>query len=309
LVRPALHEAKLVCTTGAKGSMYQPTERNDGYELLGTTEDLRSDKAQPFARSAFMSALHHPIGDLPLPAEADQDVDVLLSSLKLQMIRRYMDQGHWHEESEAARAADQAEPGLKLENVAAHSWHVADAVMLLAPLFPDVDQGRVVELAIVHDKLELLTGDLDPVGPDGQGTYSHAFHPGARAEKTRLELLALDEYLTRLRAPARERQRQLILETIHGETAEARLVKAVDKLQALAFVVAKKAGDMTDDHLSFSLRYSSKAIEYFPGVASHYAALVRRLMATVANRRNVGLADLLARFPAAAQSASAGAKL
>ena len=136
---------------------------------------------------------------LPRPEDAEQDVDAMLASLSLQMVRRYMNQHHWYAESAAAEAADRAEPGLKLENVAAHSWHVADAVMLLAPLFPEVDQRHAVELAIVHDKLELLTGDLDPVGPDGQGTTSHAFDPNARAEKTRLELRALDQYLIRLR--------------------------------------------------------------------------------------------------------------
>ena len=89
------------------------------------------------------------------------------------------------------------------------------------------------------------------------------------------------------------------METIEGETIEARLVKAIDKLQALAFVVAKKAGDMTDEHLSFSLRYSFKAVEYFPGVAAHHAALVRRLMAAIADKRNIALDELIARFPAA----------
>ena len=131
--------------------------------------------------------------DLPLREDAEQDVDAMLSSLDLQLIRRYMDQCHWHEESKAARAADRAEPGLKLENVAAHSWHVADATMLLAPNFPEIDQRHAVELAIVHDKLELLTGDFNPVGLDGQGTSSHAFDAVAQAEKTEIELKALDE--------------------------------------------------------------------------------------------------------------------
>jgi 5'-deoxynucleotidase YfbR-like HD superfamily hydrolase len=239
---------------------------------------------------------------LPRPEEADQDVDAILASLSLQMVRRYMHQHHWYAETVAAVAADRAEPGLKLENVAAHSWHVADAVMLLAPLFPQVNQPHAVELAIVHDKLELITGDLDPVGPDGQGTTSHAFHPAAREEKTRLELRALDQYLAHLRGEVRERQRRLLIETIEGESVEARLVKAIDKLQALAFVVAKKAGDMTDEHLSFSLRYSFKAVEYFPGIAAHHAALVRRLMAAIAKKRNIALEDLIARFPAAEKS-------
>lgn len=240
------------------------------------------------------------VDDLPHWEDAEQDIDAMLCSLNLQLIRRYMNQRHWGEESEAAHAADRAEPGLKLENVAAHSWHVADATMLLAPNFPEVDQRHAIQLAIVHDKLELLTGDFNPVGTDGQGTYSHAFDSRAQAEKTQIELRALTKYLNILREPVRNQQRALILETIQGETTEARLVKAVDKLQALSFVLTKKAGNMTDDHLLFSLRYSFKAVEYFPKMARHHSALVNRLLNLVARHRNVTFVDLLSKLPAAA---------
>jgi putative hydrolase of HD superfamily len=226
---------------------------------------------------------------LPTVSEAARDVDALVASLGLQTIRRYMDQTHWLEESRLAKAADDAEPGLKLENVAAHSWHVADATMLLAPHFPDVNAHRALELAIVHDKLELITGDFDPVGADGQGASSHAFNPIAQAHKTQIEVRALDRYLASLREHAREHQRQLLLEAIEGDSPEARLVKAVDKLQALTFVLAKKHGAMTDDHLTFSLRYSGKAVHYFPRLAVHHGLLVQRLLRTVASHRGVSV--------------------
>ena len=124
------------------------------------------------------------IQDLPTMDEAERDIDVMVASLGLQSIRRYMNQHHWYEESRLARAADEAEPGLKLENVAAHSWHVADAVLLLAPIFPEIGARRALELAILHDKLELLTGDFDPVGPAGDGSneiLDQSFPPIQRA--------------------------------------------------------------------------------------------------------------------------------
>lgn len=286
--------------------MFTTSGRNHAYEASGSQDFAHDRASSPRAVSGI--AMQTDINELGILhySDIEYDVDALLSSLELQKVRRYMDQLHWQKESAAAHAADCVEPGLKLENVAAHSWHVADAVMLLAPLFPDVNPAHAVELAIVHDKLELFTGDIDPVGPDGQGNSSHAFDPMARAEKTRLELEALDRYLNQLRGPVRERQRDLILETIYGYTSEARLVKAVDKLQALAFVVVKKGGDMTDDHLSFSLRYSFKAVEYFPGVAGHYAILISRLITAVAKQRNVAVSELLNRFPAAAEALVGG---
>ncbi|MFT8245555.1 HD domain-containing protein [Roseomonas sp. BN140053] len=230
---------------------------------------------------------HAPQNQLPHRHDAVKDIDAMVAALGLQGIRRYMDQKHWARESELARAADKLEPGLKLENVAAHSWHVADAIMLLASHFPSVDIPHALELAILHDKLELITGDYDPVGPDGQGTGSHAFDPTAQAGKVSAELVALECYLSNLREPIREWQRSLILEIIQGASPEARLVKAVDKLQALTFVLAKKHGTMTNEHLVFSLRYSAKVVEHFPDLAVHFGVLVDRLLETTAAHRGV----------------------
>src|SRR5438874_1376955 len=129
-------------------------------------------------------------GALPGVEAAVADIAVMRASLGLQTIRRYLDQRHWTEESAIAHAADEVEPGLKLENVAAHSWHVADAALLLAPHFPGLRLDRTLQLAILHDKLELITGDFDPVGTDGQGTDSHAFDAAAEHSKIRAELLA-----------------------------------------------------------------------------------------------------------------------
>ena len=60
---------------------------------------------------------------LPTIEDAETDIAAMILALGLQSIRRYMDQKHWTAESTLARAADLAEPGLKLEIVAAHSWH------------------------------------------------------------------------------------------------------------------------------------------------------------------------------------------
>jgi len=251
------------------------------------------------SREEIVPAMLHYNASRPLPCkeDAERDVEVMMAALGLQNIRRYMDQKHWTTESNLARAADEVEPGLKLENVAAHSWHVADATMLLAPHFPEVDATHALELAILHDKLELITGDFDPVGVDGQGETSHAFNQEAQADKVKAELAALERYLADLRQPLRDRQRRLILETIHICSPEARLVMAVDKLQALTFVLAKKDGTMTDEHLAFSLRYFRKSIEYFPGLIVHYGVLIGRLLNTIAGHRGVSAEQVVFSLP------------
>jgi 5'-deoxynucleotidase YfbR-like HD superfamily hydrolase len=123
------------------------------------------------------------------------------------------------------------------------------------------------------------------------------FDPAAQRAKAELERSALERYVGQLRETIRARQRALLLETIEAQSSEARFVKAVDKLQALTFVLAKKAGTMTDDHIMFSLRYSSKAIENFPRLSIHYQVLVERMIALVARKRSLSSQQLMATMP------------
>lgn len=232
--------------------------------------------------------------------DVERDIDAIFDAFKLQEVRRYYGQMHWTAETQAAAIADEAEAGLKLENAAAHSWHVADAALLLSGHFRELNQARVVVLALLHDKLEIFTGDFDPVGPDGRGEQSHAFNAARRAEKENLEWRALHQYLASLRDGARAEQQALFDELLTGHSPEARFVKAVDKMQALAFVVVKKDGALTDEHLDFTLRYSAKAIEYFPDLTHHYALLVRRLVRKIAAKRKVPAELLLRQVPTVA---------
>jgi 5'-deoxynucleotidase YfbR-like HD superfamily hydrolase len=195
--------------------------------------------------------------------ELNTDIDAILDGFRLQTIRRYFRQVYWLEESNIAAEADTIEPGLKLENVAAHTWHVADTVLLLADRFAQVNSDRALRLALLHDKLEIYTGDFDPVGAGGEGADTHAFNAEARARKVKLERAALNKYLETLPYSARNVQRPLIEENLQASTREARFVKAIDKLQALAFVHEKKWGRISDAHLLFSLRYSLLSMEFF----------------------------------------------
>jgi 5'-deoxynucleotidase YfbR-like HD superfamily hydrolase len=236
---------------------------------------------------------HQPqIRGLPSHSDALADIGALLAGFQLELIRRYFHQVHWEAESREAAFADRVEPGLKLENVAAHSWHVADAALLIAPHFPQLKREKVLSLAILHDKLEIYTGDFDPVGPDGRGTYSHAFHSQSQQSKILQEEAALELYIASLRESVRSQQREEILDIIHGYSPESMFVRAIDKLQALAYVCEKKKGDMSNAHLVFSIRYSRLAIEYFPGIQCHYAVLLECLIDSVAAFRKTTRAEL-----------------
>ncbi len=114
------------------------------------------------------------------------------------------------------------------ESVTEHSWHVVFLVWALGSRIaaggPGIDVARAVEVALVHDLAELRLGDLPR-------TAARYLPPGAKKEAERA---AMAEIL----APLPERARDLYAEYEAGETAEARLVKACDKLQLMLKVAA-----------------------------------------------------------------------
>lgn len=213
------------------------------------------------------------------------DIDNVLLSLRLHSKRRFMHQRFWEEESKAAEYAAQLEPHPRLETVSEHSWHVADVVLTLADHFPFIDLGNSLRLALLHDKMELFTGDRNPVGRDGTGARTHAFNEARRWDKDRAEEEAIVRYLGGVRPSARPTQARALYEILHGRTVDARFVKAADKLAALAYVLVKKRGTMIDKHLFFTLRYSEKSLEYFPPLELHYEELRRRLIKSLARDR------------------------
>lgn len=105
------------------------------------------------------------------------------------------------------------------ESVSEHSWHVLFLVWALGSEIEGLDVAKAVEIALVHDLAELRVGDLPR-------TASRYFPRGA---KKQAERAAMEEIL----APLPERARALHAEYQAGETPEARLVKACDKLQLM----------------------------------------------------------------------------
>ena len=105
------------------------------------------------------------------------------------------------------------------ESVSEHSWHVLLLVWALGPAIPGLDVARAVEIAVVHDLAEVRLGDL----PRTAARYLPA---GAKQEA---ESAVIGELL----APLPPRAAALYAEYAAGETPEARLVKACDKLQLM----------------------------------------------------------------------------
>lgn len=100
------------------------------------------------------------------------------------------------------------------ESVAAHSWGVAWLVLALCP--EELDRGRALAIATLHDLAEVRVGDLTP-------------HDGVSPEsKEAAEEEALEGMLRGL--PHRAELRELAREYREGASPEGRFVRACDKL-------------------------------------------------------------------------------
>jgi putative hydrolase of HD superfamily len=117
------------------------------------------------------------------------------------------------------------------ESIAEHTFGVATLALLVGDSVPGMDRGRLLTIALVHDMAEALISDLP--------ASARRFF-GAEA-KYAAERAAMTELLSGL--PQAEDYLALWEEYVQGSSAEARLVKALDRLEMLSQALAyERAG-------------------------------------------------------------------
>ena len=132
------------------------------------------------------------------------------------------------------------------ESVAAHSWGVAWLVLALCP--PELDLGRALAIAVLHDAAEARVGDITP----------HDNVP--KAEKHRLEREAMQALLAPL--PRAASLEALWMEYETQSTPEGRWVKACDKLDMAlqAQIYAEDPGADTSELVAAALEKLSDPV-------------------------------------------------
>ncbi|MFP5320897.1 MAG: HD domain-containing protein [Acidimicrobiia bacterium] len=109
--------------------------------------------------------------------------------------------------------------GLRRENSAEHSWHVAMLAVVLSDQAPaDVDLARVVLLLLVHDVVEIDAGDT--------GIYDDA----NRGSKEDRERAAADRLFGLLPEDVGTTLREAWEEYEHGDSPEARFARVFDRI-------------------------------------------------------------------------------
>ena len=105
------------------------------------------------------------------------------------------------------------------ENVAAHSWRLCLFAYSLKDEFPDIDIDKVIKMCIIHDLGESLTGDI----PSFNKTE----------DDSKIEFEKTTAMFRAFPAPIGTEFTELYVEMENLSTREARLYKALDKLEAV----------------------------------------------------------------------------
>lgn len=105
------------------------------------------------------------------------------------------------------------------ENVASHSWRMALMAYFMTDEFPELDMNKVIKMCLIHDLGECFTGDI----PTFRKT---------QADEDR-EASLLSNWVRSLPDPYASDMTALYAEMDALETPEAKLYKALDKLEAV----------------------------------------------------------------------------
>lgn len=130
------------------------------------------------------------------------------------------------------------------ESVAEHTWRLCLMALLLRDEFPEVDFARLVQICIIHDLGEAIGGDIPAI---------HQVPGESKAAQERADLLQLLH-------PLPERLRAEITglwdEYEAAETPEARLAKALDKLETI--LQHNQGRNPPDFDYGFNLEYGKR---------------------------------------------------
>jgi len=153
------------------------------------------------------------------------------------------------------------------ESVAEHTWRLSLMALLLAPEFPEADFARLIKICLVHDLGEAIGGDVP--APE-QARRRAAGQAAGKAADERRDLVTL---LRPLPAALREEITALWDEYEAARSPEAKLAKALDKLETI--LQHTQGRNPPDFDYRFNLGYGREHTAGPPLIAALRAVLDR----------------------------------
>ena len=141
-------------------------------------------------------------------------------------------------------------PGNRHESVADHSWRLALTAFFLRDEFPDTDMDKVIKMCLIHDLGECFTGDI----PSFLKTDAD----------TAKEDALLIQWVGTLPQPYRTEMAALYAEMDALETPEAKLYKALDKLEAVISHNESPISSWLPREYDLNLTYADENVAFSP---------------------------------------------
>ena len=151
-------------------------------------------------------------------------------------------------------------PG-RSESVADHSWRIALMAMLLTPEFPEADMNKVLRMCLIHDLGEAFTGDIptfDKTEADVQ-------------KEDRL----YDAWVDTLPRETKAEFSSLLTEMNALQTQEAKIYKALDKLEAVIQHNEAPIATWLPQEYDLNLTYANENVAFSPYLTELRAAIRR----------------------------------
>ncbi len=138
----------------------------------------------------------------------------------------------------------------RTESVAEHSWRVSLMAFLLRHEFPELDMDKVVDMCLIHDLGECFTGDIP--------TFLKT-----DADRDKEDSL-LQRWTSSLPEPLSRDLGELYREMDAQQTPEARLYKALDKLEALIQHNESPLDTWSANEFSLNKTYAFDSVAFSP---------------------------------------------
>ena len=136
----------------------------------------------------------------------------------------------------------------RTESVAEHSWRISLMAFLLRSEFPDLDMDKVTRMCLIHDLGECFTGDIP------------TFLKTDTDRETEDSLL--DRWVRNLPEPLSREMSALYREMDAQQTGEAKLYKALDKLEALIQHNESPLDTWSEIEFDLNKRYAFDAVAF-----------------------------------------------
>ena len=140
--------------------------------------------------------------------------------------------------------------GGRHESVAEHSWRIALMAYWIRDEFPDADMDKVIRMCLIHDLGECFTGDI----PSFLKTDAD----------TAKEDALLIQWVGTLPQPYRTEMAALYAEMDALETPEAKLYKALDKLEAVIAHNESPISSWLPREYDLNLTYADENVAFSP---------------------------------------------